>query len=450
MDKKKREKEALFKLSIIGHVVHRELKRGELRPLLKDLAGKTYIDSEGNPRIFSWRTLEKWVYQYRDGDFVALHPKPRKDKGAVKALSDENVKLVLDLKREKPGRSASLIIDMLEKANKISNGSLHVSTVSRLLRRNGLSGPQMEIETPARYRWVVSHSNELWQVDALHGPKVIDPKSGRKRKAIIFGLLDDRSRLAIRVRAGFRETQEEFLTVLYEAMARRGIPEALLPDNHGSFRGHDVRVVCGHLKINLVFARPGDGAGKGAIERFWRTFRKSFLNQLDYNKVKTICDLNLRISVWCEEQYNFKSHSGLNGFTPIEMWSKDSDKIKLVEDLGALKGLFTGEAKRKVLKDSTISFRGKVYEVPTHLRGRKIDLGYSIVEDKQVWVMDGETEVPIKEVNPEENAYRSRKQSKPDEKPKPNTGLNSMELLLNKVLGRDTTEKKELNDEKDD
>ena len=449
MNQKKREQEALFKLSIIGAVVNRKLKRGKLCPLLKDLAEETYIDSDGNPRSFSWRTLESWVYQYQAGEFKALLPKPRKDKGTVKALSDENIKLVLDLKREDPGRSAWCIIDILEKANKVSVGLLCQSTVSRHLRRNGLSGPQIEIETPARYRWTVSRCNELWQVDALHGPTVIDPKTGRKRKAIIFGLLDDRSRLAVRVHAGFRETQEEFLNVLYEAMARRGIPEALLPDNHGSFRGHDVRVVCGHLKINLVFARPGDGAGKGVVERFWRSFRKSFLNRLDYSKVKTIDDLNLRISVWCEEQYNHKTHSGLNGFTPMEMWSKDSDKITLVEDLGALKGLFTGEAKRKVLKDSTVSFCGKVYEVPTHLRGRKVDLGYSIVEDKQVWVMDGETEVPIKEVDPEKNAYRSRKQPEVPEKPKPTTGLNSMELLLDKVLGRDTKKKKELNDEKD-
>ena len=63
--------------------------------------------------------------------------------------------------------------------------------------------------------------------------------------------------------------------------------------------------------------------------------------------------------------------------------------------------------------------------------------------------MDGETEVPIKEVDPEKNAYRSRKQPEVPKKPKPTTGLNSMELLLDKVLGRDTKKNKELNDEKD-
>ena len=51
MDKKRREEEALFRLSIIGPVVNRDLKRGELRPLLEDLATKTYTGPDGNPRL---------------------------------------------------------------------------------------------------------------------------------------------------------------------------------------------------------------------------------------------------------------------------------------------------------------------------------------------------------------------------------------------------------------
>jgi hypothetical protein len=278
-------------------------------------------------------------------------------------------------------------------------------------------------------------------VDALHGPTVIDPATGKSKKAIIFGLLDDKSRLAVRLWAGFKENQEAFLSTLYEAMARRGIPDALLLDNHGSFTGHDVKVVCAKLKINLVYTRPRDGAGKGLVERFWRTFRKSLLGRLDDSKVKTLDDLNLRITTWCEEDYNQEPHSGLAGRKPMSVWERESENFKWIEDLSALESLFTGEEMRKVKNDSTVSFRGKDYEVPTHLRRRKIPIFYSVLNPKLLWVVDGNTEVPLSEVDPVANASRRRKRTKPPCTPKPETGLNSIEMLLDKLLGRNSKRK---------
>jgi putative transposase len=449
MDKKRREEEALFRLSIIGSVVNRDLKRGELQPLLKELAIPTYTGPDGNPRIFSWRTLEGWVGRYRKGGFPALMPKQRSDQGTVKVLPQTIVQLILDMKREDPGRSSPMILRELELAGVLAGRSLSVSTVNRILRRAGLSGPRVELEARARYRWIAAHANDLWQGDALHGPRLIDPVTGRKQKTIIFGLLDDRSRLGIRVWGGFRETGEAFLKVLYEAMARRGIPRALLLDQHGSFRGHDLRVLCAHLKIKLSYARPGDGAGKGAKERFWRHVRQGLLNRLDYERVQTVDDMNLRLMTWMEEEYNQRPHSRHGGRTPLDVWSDDADEIQWVQDYSALEAFFTGEATRKVLNDSTITFRGTVYEVPTHLRRRKVTLCYSLLNPERIWVMDGEVEVPIEPVDPEANAFRSRNIPQPQEAPKPVTGLNYAELLLDRVLGRSRTQEDQRNDERD-
>jgi transposase InsO family protein len=440
MDKKRREEEALFRLSIIGQVVNRDLKRGELRPLLEALAKKTYTGPDGNPRIFSWRSLEGWVGLYRKGGFPALLPKQRSDQGTVKVLPETIVKLILDMKQEDPGRSAPIILRELELAGVLAGRSLSVSTINRILRRAGLSGPRMELEVPARYRWIAAHSNDLWQGDALHGPRLIDPATGRKRKTIIFGLLDDRSRLGIRVWAGFRETEEAFLKVLYEAMARRGIPRALLLDRHGSFRGHDLRVLCAHLKIRLLYTRRGDGAGKGAKERFWRSVRRGLLNRLNYENVETIDDMNLRLVTWMEEEYNQRPHSRHGGRTPLDVWSDDADEIQWVRDYSALEAFFTGQVTRKALNDSTITFRGTIYEVPTHLRRRKVTLCYSLLNPERIWVMDGEVEVPIAPVDPEANAFRSRTVPPIQAAPKPVTGLNYVELLLDRVLGRSRAE----------
>jgi len=436
MTERQREEEALFRLSVLGPVAHAKLRRGELHSKLREFGKQAYVGPDGLPRKIRWKTIEGWLYLYRHGGFLALLPRPRSDRGTVRALDEPIVELVLDMKREDPGRSAPMIIRELELAGRIAPNSVSLSTVGRILRRAGLSGPRLELEHPARYRWVVSCVNELWQSDALHGPKLIDPETGRIRKSIIFGLLDDRSRTGVRVWAGFCETEEAFLDLLYEAMLRRGIPYALLVDLHGSFCGHGLRLVCAQLGIRLIHTRPKDGPGKGAIERFWRTLRASVLDRLDPEKVKTIDDLNTRLTAWCEAEYNHRPHAGLQGRTPMEVWQEGAGSIRWVEDGGALAALFVGTVTRKALNDSTISFRGIVYEVPPHLRRRKVEVRYSLLDADRVWIVDGGVEVALRPVDLEGNATRSRHGGKPSESPKPKTGMNAVELLLDQVCGR--------------
>ena len=137
---------------------------------------------------------------------------------------------------------------------------------------------------------------ELWQADAMHGPMLMNPATGRTQRAIIFGLIDDRSRLIPYLEAGFGETEQRFLTVLYNAMARRGIVRGLLRDNHASFSGFDLRFLCARLSIHLVHSRPGDAPSKGKIERFWRTLRAQLVERLDLERVTSIDELSKAIA----------------------------------------------------------------------------------------------------------------------------------------------------------
>src|SRR2546428_7189595 len=98
-------------------------------------------------------------------------------------------------------------------------------------------------------------------------PILMNPATGRNQRVIVFGLIDDRSRLIPYLEGGFGETEQRFLTVLYQAIARRGIVRKLLLDNHASFSGYDLRLLCAKLGIQLVHSRPGDAPSKGKIER---------------------------------------------------------------------------------------------------------------------------------------------------------------------------------------
>ena len=71
---------------------------------------------------------------------------------------------------------------------------------------------------------------------------------------------------------------------------------------------------------------------------------------------------------------------------------------------------------------------------------------YSLLNADRLWLIDGDVEVVLKPVNPEANATRRRKKSHTSTSPKPTTGLNAAELLLDRVLGR---RQKEINNEED-
>src|SRR2546427_7233212 len=261
-----RNQEALFRHAILGDVLSRNPRRGQLRPALKQLAQQTYQDHHGRSRRVAYKTLEEWFYKYRNGGFDALKPRPRSDRNRSRVLTEDLQQLILDMKREDPGRSAHLIVRELELAGRIRAGQASVSSVQRLLHRHGLSVPRMEVGHAARYRWEASRCGELWQADALHGPLLMNPAAGRAQRVIVFGLIDDRSRLIPYLEGGFCETEQRFLTVLYQAIARRGIVRKLLLDNHASFTGYDLRLLCARLGIHLVHSRPGDAPTESQTE----------------------------------------------------------------------------------------------------------------------------------------------------------------------------------------
>ena len=84
-----RNHEALFRHAILGDLLSRHLRRGQLRPALKQLAQQTYEDHCGRSRRVAYKTLEEWFYKYRNGGFDALKPRPRKDRNRSRVLAED-------------------------------------------------------------------------------------------------------------------------------------------------------------------------------------------------------------------------------------------------------------------------------------------------------------------------------------------------------------------------
>jgi transposase InsO family protein len=439
VENQRRTQWALFRLAVLGELVHAQRSRGELTRALRQKAHQHWQLPNGQTRKIAAKTIQSWYYRHRQHGFDGLLPRERRDRGTCKSIPAELQTLIVEMKREDPGRSVPLTIRELESTTSFTpRGLLRASTVGRLLRERGSSGPKSEQKIAARYRFVAATCGELWQGDACHGPSLFDPSSGRMVRAKVFGLIDDKSRVVPVLRASFHETQEDFLQILQTAILRRGRPRGILLDNHGSFTGADVRLACAKLGIRLIHARPYDGASKGKIERFWRTLRANVLDRLDLDRVLTLDDLNVRMMSWVDGDYHQRPHSGLSGQTPLSVWEEDLTEIRWIDDPSSIDAAFLRTVTRRVRKDSTCPFRGTTYETPPELRGRTVELHYNLFDPSQVWVMDGPTMVFLREVDPVANSRRARIVSPPGVEAAPSrtrrTGLNAVEDTLQRVL----------------
>lgn len=135
--------------------------------------------------------------------------------------------------------------------------------------------------------------------------------------------------------------------------------------------------VCARLDIRLIYCRPGEPEAKGKLERFHRTFREQFLNEIDLNKISSLGDINARLWAWIERVYHMRSHGGLeNDMTPLARWREDLNHVRplLPQVVHRIDDLFYHREERVVRKNGTISWNGNFYEVAHNLVGETVTL----------------------------------------------------------------------------
>ena len=177
-------------------------------------------------------------------------------------------------------------------------------------------------------------------------------------------------------RIDFSESTTAFLPVLKSALTRRGLPLRLYVDNGANYRSHQLALVCAKLGIALIHARPWQPAGKGEIERFFRTLRAAWLERLDADATLSLEALNRSLWAWVEGEYHQSPHRGIDGRTPLEQWALAGENVRYPGPDLDLDDLFLFEAKRRVMKDRTVSLHGRLYEVDAILVGQSITLRY--------------------------------------------------------------------------
>ena len=372
-DEELRKAVALFRYGLIADVLRLPPGSREIRRTLHEKAQRTYTIPGTRRTRVAVETMRDWLSLYRNGGFEALYPKTRADRGRPRRMPPELAELLVSLKTEQPALSVKALIEAAREGG--VDHRLAPSTVHRLLAREGLLDKRLgEPVATDRRRFAFRHAGELWMSDVMHGPKVSDGR--RRRKTFLIAFIDDATRVIPFAAFAYAENTTAFLPVFKHAIARRGLPARLYVDNGANFRSQQLALVCAKLGIALIHARPYQPAGKGKIERWFRTVRAAWLAHLSAEATESLETLNRTLWAWVEGEYHLSPHRGLDGRTPLDQWALAGENVRYPDPGLDLDDLFLFEAKRRVMKDRTVSLHARLYEVDAVLVGQTVTLRY--------------------------------------------------------------------------
>mgnify|MGYP000872136004 FL=1 len=385
---------ASFRYGLIAPIVCRQtpLLPGELKAYLEETANQIYEIPGSTRNKVSTRTLERYLSLYRKGGYDALKPQPKSSKGRT-AIPAPVLQQAIALRRERPERSVEQIIFMLEENGLVEKDSLANSTLARQLRLAGASRNEMLVKTEGYRRFEAEDAHVIWQSDFQHTLYLPDPQDPkRKKKAMLFAILDDYSRYVVQAQFYWDEKLPRLEDSLKKAILRWGIPEQFYCDNGAVFSSAHLARICGKLGIRLSHSRPYRPAGRGKVERLFRfidtSFKPEAYQQIEARQIATLEELNQALAAWLDGYYHLRVHGGTKEKpkSRLESSSRKPRRVSVTE----LTDIFLWQEERKADKAGCIKAQGNMYEVDLELAGKKVLLRYDPFDLSTIQVWHGE------------------------------------------------------------
>lgn len=405
------ERVAIFRAQVIGQLVARKLIRGELRTELEALS-RTPFRPPGSEvtRCFSVATLERWYYALRARGLEGLEP-GRSRRGFALQLSPEQRELIAAIAQEHVDTPVSVILQTLRDTRQLDLEQISDNTIRRFLASQGLDAAarRQQAKGKARRRWEAEAPGVLWHADVCHGPALcID---GKTKPLRIHGILDDKSRFVVGLRAFHTEREVDMLALLVDALRKWGRPKALYLDNGSTYRGEALAVACQRLGIRLIHAQPYDPEARGKMERFWKTARERCIDHL--GGLSSLHQAQARLLAFLDRSYLPVLHSSLLGRCPAEVYCTERVDADLVTE-DELRVALTVRTIRRVRKDGTVAVGGADWEVEDgYLAGRKLTVARSLHAPQDApWIEHEERTFALRRLDPVTNGLRPKRMKK--------------------------------------
>ena len=224
------ERWAQLRFSVIGQLLASPPAKGALRAALKQLAAREWRHpSTGAPVRFGVSTLERWFYRGRNEQHdpvSVLRRKRRQDAGEQASMTPPLRQALLAQYDAHKSWSAQLHHDNLVALAETRSELRPVpsyATVRRFLAAHGLTkrrpmttrqtegalAAAARLEAREVRSYEAEYVNGLWHWDCHHGSRKVLTPRGEWRTPILFGVLDDRSRLACHLQWYLSENRRE-------------------------------------------------------------------------------------------------------------------------------------------------------------------------------------------------------------------------------------------------
>ena len=383
------ERWAQLRFSVIGQLLASPPEKGALAAALAELAARTWSHpTTGAPVRFGASTIERWYYRAlreRQDPVGILRRKRRRDAGRQTAMSDALRQALLAQYAAHKGWSAQLHHDNLV-ALAAKQPALRpvpsYSTLRRFLHAHGLDRrrPRASRRTAGAERaearlddrevrsYEAEHVNSLWHWDCHYGSRKILTPRGEWRTPILFGVLDDRSRLACHLQWYLAETAENVAHGLSQAFQKRGLPRAALSDNGAAMTAAEITEGLARLGILHQTTLPYSPYQNAKQEAFWGPVEGRLIAMLENVPDLTLAMLNEATQAWAEHEYNRKLHSEI-GEAPVARFLRGPEVTRPSPDSAALRLAFTRTERRTQRKsDGTLVIEGRRFELPNRYR----------------------------------------------------------------------------------
>ncbi len=423
------ERWAHLRFSVIGQLLAAPPANGALKAEIEALAMRQWHHpSTGEPVRFGFSTIERWYYRAlkeRSDPVGVLRRKLRADAGQQPTMSGAVRQVVLAQYVAHKSWSVQLHHDNLV-ALAETRADLRplpcYDTLRRFMKANGLDkrrrltprrtdgAERAEVRITDREirSYEAEYVNGLWHWDCHHGSKKVLTQRGEWATPILFGVVDDRSRLACHLQWYLAETAEVIAHGLSQAFQKRGLPRSALSDNGAAMTAAEISQGLARLGILHQTTLPYSPYQNAKQEAFWGPVEGRLMAMLEHVPDLTLSVLNEATQAWVEQDYNRKLHSEI-GEAPITRFLAGPVVTRDCPDSNTLRLAFTRSDIRTQRKsDGTIVIEGRRFEMPNRYRHlTRIEVRYAGWDLGQVHLVDERTGAVLARLYPQDKTQNA-------------------------------------------
>jgi transposase InsO family protein len=424
---------ASFRLQVIGGLLqHPPVHRGERRARLRELAEQSWTHPLSGARVrLGFSTIARWYDAARKATdpVQRLGRAVRCDRGRLRVLDAPMVEALRSLHVQHPEWSVQLIYDNL--CAMLRRGSGHggtppalpsYQTVRRFMRAAGLhrrrrldrSGTQRARDAEHRFvarevdHYECSHVGELVHWDFHEGSWAVrDPVRGLCRPKLL-AFLDDRSRLVLHAQWYLAETAQVVAHALMQALAKYGLPRAVINDNGSAMRADEIRQGLDRLGIVHHFTQVHSPYQNGKMESFWGQVEGRLLAMVRDRPAVELAQLNRLTAAWLAEDYHRRSHA-ITGEAPLARFTAGPTAMRPPWPWARLELAFTVRRLRRVRPQvGVVSVHGVLFALPSAYRDlRSVTVHAARWDRSRAFLMDPRTDALLAVLAPADPQARA-------------------------------------------